>query len=40
MGYFYSKPLSKDEFTAFLKQQQSNSTPSLISANKHLAQIR
>ena len=39
-GYFYSKPLSKDEFTAFLKQQQSNSTPSLISANKHLAQIR
>ena len=39
-GYFYSKPLSKDEFTAFLKQQQSNSTPSLISANNHLAQIR
>ncbi|WP_338363865.1 EAL domain-containing protein [uncultured Pseudoalteromonas sp.] len=39
-GYFYSKPLSKDEFTAFLKQQQSNSAPSLISENKYLAQIR
>lgn len=32
-GYYYSKPLSKDEFTAFLKQQQSQSKPSLISAN-------
>ncbi|ASM49396.1 hypothetical protein PESP_a1255 [Pseudoalteromonas espejiana DSM 9414] len=39
-GYYYSKPLSKDEFTAFLKQQQSKSAPSLISANKHLAQIK
>ena len=29
-GYYYSKPLSKDEFTEFLKQQQSKATPSLI----------
>lgn len=29
-GYFYSKPLSRDEFTQFLKNQQSKSTPSLI----------
>ena len=31
-GYYYSKPLSKDEFTAFLKQQQSQSKLSLIRA--------
>jgi diguanylate cyclase (GGDEF)-like protein/PAS domain S-box-containing protein len=30
-GYYYSKPLSKDEFTAFLVQQQSKSALSLIS---------
>ncbi|GAA73953.1 MULTISPECIES: EAL domain-containing protein [unclassified Pseudoalteromonas] len=33
-GYYYSKPLSKDEFTEFLKQQQSKATPSLISSKK------
>lgn len=33
-GYYYSKPLSKDEFTDFLKQQQSKATPSLISSKK------
>ncbi|MFP3425910.1 putative bifunctional diguanylate cyclase/phosphodiesterase [Pseudoalteromonas sp. SIMBA_162] len=33
-GYYYSKPLSKDEFTEFLKQQQSKATPSLISPKK------
>jgi diguanylate cyclase (GGDEF)-like protein/PAS domain S-box-containing protein len=31
-GYYYSKPLSKDEFTAFLKQQQSQSKLSLVRA--------
>ncbi|EWS97047.1 diguanylate phosphodiesterase [Pseudoalteromonas sp. SCSIO_11900] len=31
-GYYYSKPLSKDEFTAFLKQQKSQSKLSLIRA--------
>ena len=29
-GYHYSKPLSKTEFTAFLKKQYSDSQPSLI----------
>lgn len=29
-GYYYSKPLSKTEFTEFLKKQYSNSQPSLI----------
>lgn len=29
-GYFYSKPLSRSEFTQFLKSQRSKSTPSLI----------
>ncbi|WP_247664642.1 EAL domain-containing protein [Pseudoalteromonas sp. MMG010] len=33
-GYYYSKPLSKDEFTEFLVQQQNKSAPSLISASK------
>lgn len=30
-GYYYSKPLSKAEFTEFLKEQKNNATPSLIS---------
>lgn len=33
-GYYYSKPLSRDEFTEFLKQQHTKSAPSLISTNK------
>lgn len=33
-GFYYSKPLSKDEFTKFLKQQQSKAKPSLIRASQ------
>lgn len=36
-GYYYSKPLSKDEFTEFLKQQQTKAAPSLISKPKQKA---
>lgn len=36
-GYYYSKPLSKDEFTEFLKLQHSKSVPSLISPIKKVA---
>lgn len=32
-GYYYSKPLSKDEFTAFLTQQKQQSKLSLIKAS-------
>ncbi|KAA1151368.1 EAL domain-containing protein [Pseudoalteromonas sp. FUC4] len=38
-GYYYSKPLSKSEFTEFLKQQQTKAAPSLIRANKKVASI-
>ena len=36
-GYYYSKPLSKDEFTEFLKLQHNKSVPSLISPIKKVA---
>jgi len=33
-GYYYSKPLSRDEFSQFLRNQHTKSAPSLIhSAN-------
>ncbi len=38
-GYYYSKPLSKSEFTEFLKRQQTKAAPSLIRANKKVASI-
>ena len=38
-GYYYSKPLSKSEFTEFLKQQQTKAAPSLIRKNKNVASI-
>lgn len=38
-GYYYSKPLSKDEFTEFLKQQQTKAAPSLITKQKKAISI-
>ncbi len=38
-GYYYSKPLSKEEFTVFLQQQQQQSTLSLVNS-KHTTALK